>query len=97
MIIETETAVYSLDLIHMRLTRIPREDVVETSVHELPAAIAALRKDHEEIPFEFLAPLEVGKPAKFLLHIREDGVQTIRVTTDVLSVSAGDLAYEENQ
>ena len=96
MIIETETAIYSLDLIHMRLRRIPRDEVVETGVHELPAAIAALRKDHEEIPFEFLAPLEVGKPAKFLLQIREDGVQTVRTTTDVLSVSAGDLAYQED-
>ena len=95
MIVETETAIYSLDLIHMRLVRFPREEIIQTGVHELPAAIAELRKDRQEIPFEFLAPLEIGKPAEFLLQIRDDGVQTVRTTTDVLSVSAGDLAYKE--
>lgn len=86
MIVETETAIYTLDLVAQTLVRYPRDEVVETGVHELPAAIATLRKDRQEIPFNFLAPLEVGKPAQFLLQIRDDGVQTVRVTTDVLNI-----------
>lgn len=88
MIVETETAIYMLDLVSQKLKRYPRDSpvVVEDSWHLLPAAVAALRKDGEAIPFQFLAPLEVGKPAQFLLQIRSDGVQTVRVTTDVLKI-----------
>lgn len=88
MIVETETAIYDLDLVAMTLRRHPRPEPVEVedSPHTLPASVAALRKDGEGIPFNFLAPLEVGKPAQFLLEIRDDGVQTIRTTTDIVSI-----------
>lgn len=88
MIVETESSIYLLDLVGMKLERYPRDApvVVEDSPHTLPAAVAALRKDGQAIPFDFLAPLEVGKPAQFLLQIRDDGVQTIRTTTDVLKI-----------
>jgi hypothetical protein len=87
-IVETEGAVYALDLAAMTLRRYPRDEVVvvEDSPHLLPAAVAALRRDGESIPFNFLVPLEIGKPAQFLLQIRDDGVQTIRTTTDVLNI-----------
>jgi hypothetical protein len=89
-IVETEGAVYALDLAAMKLRRYPRDEivVVEDSPHLLPATVAALRRDGQAIPFTLLAPLEVGKPAQFLLQIRDDGVQTIRTTTDVLNIVA---------
>lgn len=88
MIVETETAIYAIDLVVMKLKRYPREKPidVEESRHTLPAVVAELRMDREAIPFDFLAPLEVGKPAQFLLQIRDDGVQTIRTTNDVLKI-----------
>lgn len=88
MIVETESAVYVLDLAAMKLRRTPRDAPieVETPRDGLPAAVASLRMDAEAIPFNFLAPLEIGKPAQFLLQIRDDGVQTIRTTTDVLKI-----------
>ena len=88
MIVETESAIYALDLVSMRLKRTPRDApiAVENPRDGLPAAVASLRMDAEAIPFTFLAPLEIGKPAQFLLQIRDDGVQTIRTTTDVLNI-----------
>jgi hypothetical protein len=88
MIVETESAIYALDLAAMKLKRFPRDAPIltESPRDGLPAVVAALRKDEEAIQFEFLAPLEIGKPAQFLLQIREDGVQTVRTTTDVLKI-----------
>ena len=90
MIVETESAIYALDLVAMKLKRMPRDEPVEVDwpnmQHTARAIVASLRMDNEAIPFEFLAPLEVGQPAQFLLQIRDDGVQTIRTTTDVLKV-----------
>jgi hypothetical protein len=90
MIVETETAVYILDREAELLRRFPRSEpqFVEDSPHTLPAAVAALRKDTEAIPFKLLAPLELGKPAQFLLEIRDDGVSTVRTTTDVVKLIA---------
>lgn len=88
MIVETESAIYALDLAAMTLQRHPRPEpiVVENPRDGLPAYVASLRKDGEGIPFEFLAPLEIGKPAQFILQIRDDGVRTIRTTTDIISI-----------
>lgn len=88
MIVETETAIYALDLVAMKLKRMPRTKPieVENSRHTLRAVVAALRMDGEAIPFEILAPLEVGQPAQFMLQIRDDGVKTFRMTTDVLKI-----------
>jgi hypothetical protein len=87
-IVETESAIYALDLVSMRLKRFPRDSpiVVENPRDGLPAVVASLRKDTEAIPFEILAPLEVGQPAQFMLEIRDDGVKTFRMTTDVLKI-----------
>jgi hypothetical protein len=87
-IVETESAIYALDLVSMKLKRFPRDKPieVENSHHLLRAVVATLRKDTEAIPFEILAPLEVGKPAQFMLEIRDDGVKTFRMTTDVLKI-----------
>ena len=81
MIVETEASSYELDLAAMRLRRVPKAD-------GKPGHWAAsrLRKDAEWIEFEFLAPLEIGKPAQFLLVIRNDGVRTIRTTTFVQAI-----------
>lgn len=88
MIVETESAVYVLDLVAFKLKRTPRGAPIEVESPRggLPASVADLRMDGEAIPFSFLAPLEIGKPAQFLLQIRDDGVQTIRTTTDVLNI-----------
>jgi hypothetical protein len=88
-IVETETAIYALDLTAMKLQRFPRDRPIEVENPRdgLPAAVAALRMDGEGIPFEILAPLEVGQPAQFMLEIRDDGVKTFRMTTDVLKIT----------
>lgn len=88
MIVETESAVYALDLVSMKLKRFPRDSpiLVENPRDGLPAIVASLRMDGEAIPFEILAPLEVGQPAQFMLEIRDDGVKTFRMTTDVLKI-----------
>lgn len=88
MIVETESAIYALDLVAMKLQRFPRDRPIEVENPRdgLPASVATLRMDEDAIQFEFLAPLEIGKPAQFLLQIRDDGVQTIRTTTDVLNI-----------
>ena len=88
MIVETESAIYVLDLVAFKLKRMPRDKPVdwENSRHTARAIVATLRMDGEAIPFQFLAPLEIGKPAQFLLQIRDDGVQTVRTTTDVLNI-----------
>lgn len=92
MIVETETAIYALDLETGLLKRFPRTEPVETDwanlQHTARAVVATLRKDGEAIPFKLLAPLEVGKSARFELQIRDDGVSTIRTTTDVISIVA---------
>lgn len=91
MIIETESARYVLDLVAMRLKRYPRDSPVfsEAAAALPPAAVAQLRKDGDAIPFQFLGKPEVGKPAQFLLQIRDDGVPTIRTTTLVLNITGG--------
>lgn len=83
MIVETEASTYELDLAAMRLRRIPKSDDVVVGQY----AASRLRKDAEWIEFEFLAPLEIGKPAQFLLVIRNDGVRTIRTTTFVQAIT----------
>lgn len=82
MVVETEASTYELDLTAWRLRRIPKSDGLSGAW-----AAARLRRDAEWIPFEILAPLEVGMPAQFLLIIRDDGVRTVRTTTPVLSIT----------
>jgi len=91
-IVETETAIYVLDLAELRLKRYPRDEPLELEEYEhlAPAAVAKLRKDGEAIPFNFLKPLKVGEPAQFLLQIRDDGVQTARTTTNVVRIITED-------
>lgn len=96
MIVETESSIYELDLVAFKLKRYPRDTPikVENPRDGLPASVATLRMDGDAIPFQFLAPLEIGKPAQFLLQIRDDGVQTIRTTTDVLKIVATEDVIE---
>jgi hypothetical protein len=82
MIVQTESAVYVLDHMRGMLTRFPRQTEVEGDVYA-----ADLRRDGRSIPFEVIGELAVGQPAQFLLHIRDDGVQTIRTTTPVVEIS----------
>ncbi len=88
MIVETETAVYVLDLPQLVLRRYPRDEalILEEYGHLAPARVEGLRRDGQAIPFNFLAPLEVGQPAQFLLQIRDDGIQTVRTTTNVVRI-----------
>ncbi|MGZ4659834.1 MAG: hypothetical protein ACXVYB_00985 [Arthrobacter sp.] len=81
MIVETEASTYELDLVAMRLRRLPKLEGVPGEY-----AVSRLRKDAEWIQFEFLAPLEIGKPAQFMLIIRDDGVRTVRTTTFVQEI-----------
>lgn len=82
MIVETEASTYELDLARMRLRRMPKPEGKPGIF-----AVSKLRRDTEWIQFEFLAPLEIGKPAQFMLIIRNDGVRTVRTTTFVQSIT----------
>jgi hypothetical protein len=62
-IVDTETATYLLDLVAMKEALpkgMPR--YVENLQHTRRAVVSALRMDGA-VPFEILAPLEIGKPA----------------------------------
>lgn len=97
LIVETETAKYLLDMVRLKLKRFPKDEPLrlEEFRHLPPAAVEDLRKDGEFIPFNFLKPLKIGEPAQFLLQLRNDGVQTIRTTTNVISIHAETHETEE--
>jgi hypothetical protein len=82
-IVETQTAVYVLDTASSMLTRYTREVAPEG----WPSA-SQLRRDGERIPYQLNPnkPLTVGEPAIFVLSIRDDGVETVRTTTPVVSI-----------
>lgn len=84
MIVQTETAVYVLDEPNGTLRRYPRENL-----NNQGWPVAALRMDTQSIPYRLHPhfPLEVGEPAIFILNIRNDGVETVRTTTPVVSIS----------
>lgn len=84
MIVQTETAVYVLDTASEMLTRYRREVAPEG----WPSA-SQLRRDGERIPYRMHPgkPLAVGEPAVFILQIRDDGVETVRTTTPVVSIA----------
>lgn len=83
MIVETESAVYVIDEPRGVLRRYPRENLVN---HGMEAA--KLRMDTQSIPYKLHPrfPLTVGQPAVFILNIRNDGVETVRTTTPVVSI-----------
>lgn len=83
MIVQTETAVYVINEADGVLTRYPRENLVGQNAHD----VAHLRKDHQIIPYKLAKPLVVGEPAVFILNIRNDGVETVRTTTPVVSIN----------
>jgi hypothetical protein len=84
-VVETESAVYVIDEPNGVLRRYPRENLVN---HGMEAS--KLRMDTQSIPYRLHPhfPLEVGEPAVFILNIRNDGVETIRTTTPVVSIRA---------
>jgi hypothetical protein len=88
--VETETAMYLLDVRAGTLQRHPRPEPIRMPEysHLPPAAVADLRRDGEDIPYTLLAPLEEGKPARFMLQLRDDGVSTLRTTTNVIGIHA---------
>jgi hypothetical protein len=86
MIIETESSTYELDLTGARLRRWPRSTTRGDYPGEVGPA-STLRKDEEWIPFTFIEPPAIGRPARFLLAIRDDGVPTVRTTTLVVSIT----------
>lgn len=85
MIIQTETAVYVLDVPMGVLRRYPRENLVNHGWQ-----VAELRKDTQAIPYKLIRPPIVGEPAEFILEIRNDGVPTLRTTTPVTEISGDD-------
>jgi hypothetical protein len=88
MIVQTETAVYVINEAEGVLTRYPRENYVGQNAHD----VAHLRRDHQIIPYRLHPhfPLRVGEPAVFILNIRNDGVETVRTTTPVVSIDGMD-------
>lgn len=81
MIVQTETAVYVINELDRLLHRYPRQSA------DCEQVVSHLRKDGEPIPYKHIGHLEVGKPAQFVLQIRDDGVETVRTTTHVTSIS----------
>lgn len=50
-------------------------------------AVAALRRDHDAVAVLEIVSLEAGNPAVFVLDLRQDGVASIRSTSQVLAIS----------
>lgn len=80
--VTTETSIYLLDLDAKRVTRVPDAGAGPPAGFS-PAAIAALRRDHESVPLLKLITCVVGEPMRMLIDLRRDGVCTLRTTTVV--------------
>ena len=78
--VKTVTALYELDFDHRTIRREPTG--INTEDHDSEP----LRKDGSAIPFRLVGNVELGKPMRLLLQIRDDGVSTLRTTTPVISI-----------
>lgn len=82
LIVATESGSYVIDLKNETSIRTPRKDVEAADVYA-----ADLRRDNEEVKVISLVSLQVGEPMVLVLDIRQDGVETLRQTTNVQSIT----------
>lgn len=82
LIVTTESGSYVLDLEKETAIRTPRKDVTAEDVYA-----ADLRRDNEEVKIISLVTLKIDEPMVMVLDIREDGIETIRTTTNVKEVT----------
>lgn len=77
MIVETESgSIYELDLVNNTVQRVPGKDSNK------------LRKDEAIVPLLRMPnPPTVGEPMLMYLDIRGDGIETLRGTTPVTSIT----------
>lgn len=87
MIIETETAIYMLDMEAGVLRRFPRENVLGSWAND----VAHLRRDTQAIPFRMARVPVVGERMQFILDVRNDGIPTLRTTTPVISIDGAEF------
>lgn len=84
--VRTATSTYVLDLNESTLSRYPSR----TAPQGWPSP-AQLRKDGEHIPLLGFSTIAVGRPMLLILDIRRDGVQTVRQSTEVISIENVEL------
>jgi hypothetical protein len=77
----TETSTYLLDLTAMTATRLPGRGAGAAT-----ATVAELRRDAEPVPLVAVSAVVIGDPMTLILRLREDGLDTVRVTTPVREV-----------
>jgi hypothetical protein len=82
LIVTTESGSYVLDLEKETAIRSPRKDIDATDVYA-----ADLRRDNEEVKIISLITLKMDEPMVMVLDIREDGIETLRTTTNVQNVT----------
>ena len=91
-LVATQTSTYTLDLTAGTITRTP--SVAAGGQGERGDSDyypAQLRRDEEPIPV-LAVSCHVGRPMQLLLALRGDGVQTLRLTTPVLSIAPYGMA-----
>lgn len=89
LIVTTETGSYIIDLEKETALRTPRKDVSAEDAYA-----ADLRRDGEEVRVISVITLKHEEPMVLLLDIREDGIETLRTTTNVQNVTE---LYEEDK
>lgn len=77
--VRTRTARYKLDFDRGLLTRRP-------AGHSGEWLAGDLRRDGEPIPFRLIGKIELGKPMRLVLRVRDDNVTTLRYTTPVVGL-----------
>ena len=82
LIVTTESGSYIIDLEKETAIRTPRKDIDPTEVYT-----ADLRRDNEEVKLLSLITLKYNEPMVMMLDIRKDGIETLRTTTKVQTIT----------
>ncbi|TQL60973.1 hypothetical protein FB474_2376 [Oryzihumus leptocrescens] len=81
--VRTETAVYDIDLDAAWICRHPANEQ-RGGAHD--ARVAALRLDDTPIPLVTVHQCQLGAPMILVLDLRGDGILTVRLSTEVLTI-----------
>lgn len=82
----TETSAYLLDYDAMTATRLPGRGAGLDPQMGTEPLLADLRRDAEAIALLEKPTLVVGQPMTLLLRVREDGITTVRRTTNIRAI-----------
>lgn len=83
-LVRTRTSTYVLDLDERTLTRHPDGATATDSEY----IAADMRKDGRAVPLRALLQCAVGVQLVTVIDVRGDGVDTVRMSTEVISIDA---------